>query len=315
MSDEHRTVRLVGIRFAGDGTNLFEFAPLKGDALPGFAPGAHIDVFLPNGLSRQYSLCNGPADAGLYVIGVKLDRNSRGGSRYMHEQLRTGALLEISAPRNHFELCETAPHSVLIAGGIGITPIACMVERLKAIGGSWELHYSVRHRDEAIFLDRLAGPALHLHVDAEQPEGGYVDVAAIVAAAAPSSHLYCCGPAQMLDAFEVAASSRPSSKVHLERFGATVDAAKQGGFTVTLAKTGQRLKIAPGETILEAVRACGVPARASCEQGVCGACETRVLGGLPDHRDSLLSSDEKLTNDVMMICCSGSLTPELVLDL
>lgn len=310
---EFLEARLVAIRWAADATLLFDLVPLSGGMPPGIEPGAHIDITLPNGLVRQYSLCNSPAERDRYVVGVKLDRASRGGSAYMHEKLRVGTVLEISAPRNHFALNESAPHTVLVAGGIGITPIACMAERLAALGRPHELHYSVRERAEAMFQDRL--PGMHLHVDAEHPAGTYMDIAAIVRAAPADAHLYCCGPAPMLDAFVAACADRPADHVHVERFSANIDVASSGGFAVQLARTGRSVQVEPGQTILDAVRACGVNVRASCEQGVCGACETRVLQGTPDHRDMLLSAEEKAANDVMMICCSGSLSPRLVLDL
>ncbi|WP_423458590.1 PDR/VanB family oxidoreductase [Ottowia sp. VDI28] len=314
MDPQGFQVKLVAIRLAAEGTMLFELKKLDASPLPPFTAGAHIDVTLPNGLVRQYSLCNGPLDTDCYVIGVKRDRNSRGGSAYMHDTLRVGAVLEVSAPRNHFELDESAAHTILIAGGIGVTPIACMADRLSALGKSYELHYSVRLRDEALFLDRLPS-SLNLHVDEEQPPGQFLNLAGIVSRAPAATHFYCCGPGPMLDAFVVATAGRPEGHVHLERFSADIEVAAEGGFSVELARTGCTVKVEPGQTILEAVRTCGVQVRASCEQGICGACETRVLQGTPDHRDTLLSSEEKAANDVMMICCSGSLGPRLVLDL
>ncbi len=314
MSDADIPVRLVAIRHAAEGTHLYEFAALDGGTLPPFEPGAHIDVCLPNGLTRQYSLCNSVHENDRYVVGVKLDRNSRGGSRYMHESLRVGATLSVSAPRNHFALVSDAPAYVFIAGGVGITPIACMISRLSSLGQPWTLHYAVRTRAEAAFLDQLQGPGLHLHVDTEH-NGEVLDVNLAVASAPRDAHLYCCGPTPMLDAFEQACADRAPEFVHLERFSSDVAPAVEGGYTVELTRSKRSVEIAPGQTILDAVRACGVNVRASCQQGVCGACETRVVAGLPDHRDTLLSPEERAANDVMMICCSGSLTKVLALDL
>ncbi|MDB5942817.1 MAG: ferredoxin [Ramlibacter sp.] len=309
-------MRLSAIRYAAAGINLYEFTALDGDALPAFSAGAHIDLHLPNGLVRQYSLCNPPHERRHYVVGVKRDINSRGGSRCVHDELRAGSVLQVGGPRNNFELHEDAPHTVLIAGGIGVTPIACMVERLRVLGRPFELHYSVRRREEAAFLDVLPGDGCHLHVDAEHG-GAPLPVAQIVAAAPAGAHLYCCGPGPMLDAFEAAAaaSGRPPALVHIERFSPVQPAAVAGGFTVKLARSGGSAYVAPGQTILETLRARGIDVPASCEQGVCGTCETRVLAGTPDHRDSLLSEDERRANDVMMVCCSGSKDDLLVLDL
>lgn len=306
--------RLTAIRYAGEGIHLYEFSPVDGVAFPPFTAGAHVDVHLPNGLVRQYSLCNPQHDRQRYVVGIKRDPASRGGSSYAHEQLKVGALLQLGAPRNHFALREDAPHSVLIAGGIGVTPIACMAQRLHAIGASFEVHYSVRRREEAAFLDVLAGPGLHLHVDAEQG-GAPLPLQRIVAAVPATAHLYCCGPAPMLDAFESACAGRPAGHVHLERFAANARPAAEGGFVVQLARSGRSVHVPAGCTILEALRQQGVQVQASCEQGICGSCETRVLGGRPEHRDALLSDQEKQANQVMMVCCSGSRDPVLVLDL
>jgi len=307
-------MRLAAIRYGAAAINLYEFVPLDGVALPSFSAGSHVDVHLPDGLVRQYSLCNPQGETHRYVVGVKRDANSRGGSSFLHDQLRVGMVLQLGAPRNNFPLHEDATASVFIAGGIGVTPIACMVDRLRQLGRAWELHYAVRRRDEAAFLRELAGDGLHLHVD-EEHGGAPLDVAAIVRFAPAQAHLYCCGPAPMLDAFETAAKERPAALLHVERFTPAQAAALEGGFTVKLARCGRSLSVAPGHTILETLRAAGIEVPASCEQGICGTCETRVLGGTPDHRDSLLSDDEKQANKVMMICCSGSKQDLLVLDL
>jgi tetrachlorobenzoquinone reductase len=313
-ASEPLRLRLTAIRYAAQDTHLYELQAVDGSALPPFSAGAHIDLHLPNGLVRPYSLCNAPDETQRYVVGIKRDPASRGGSRYIHDELRVGALLQVSAPRNHFPLDEAAPHSVLIAGGIGVTPIACMAQRLRALHASFEVHYSVRRREDAALLDLLDGPQLHLHVDAEHG-GRPLDLAAVVAAAPPGAHLYCCGPAPMLDAYERAAAHLPRAQVHLERFAAAAPASTDGGFTVQLARSGRSVQVTAGCTILEALRQHGVSLQASCEQGICGSCETRVLAGRPDHRDALLSDTEKQANQVMMVCCSGSKDPVLVLDL
>jgi vanillate O-demethylase ferredoxin subunit len=284
--------------------------------VPRFTAGAHVDLHLPNGFVRQYSIANSEDERDRYVLGVKREAAGRGGSRMIHDELRVGTVLQVGAPRNNFQLIETAAHSVLIAGGIGVTPIVSMVARLRSLGRSWELHYAVRRQSEAAFLDELraGGGAIHLHVDEEQ--GGVLDVARLVGAASKEAHLYCCGPTGMLDAFTAAASARPAPSVHLEYFTASVPSpAVEGGFIVELARSKLQVSIPPGKTILEALRAHGVVVPSSCEQGICGSCETRVLEGKPDHRDLLLSDEEKAANEFMMICCSGSRSAVLVLDL
>lgn len=306
-------LRLHRVEYAATGVYLLELRWPEGGELPAFSAGSHVDLHLPNGLVRQYSLANAPRERTHYLLGVKRDPKSRGGSVSIHDDLRVGQLLTVSLPRNHFPLDEEAPVSVFVAGGIGITPIASMVQHLKWLGHSWQLHYSVRTRDDAALLDRVAGAGLQLHVDAEA--GALLDIGAVLAAAPADAPLYCCGPAPMLDAFEAAAKALPGRRWTVERFAAAAPSASSGGFTVRLAATGRTLPVAAGQSILDALRGAGLSVRASCEQGICGTCETRVLGGTPDHRDSLLSDEEKRTNEVMMICCSGSLSEELVLDL
>jgi len=308
-------MRLTGITYAADQVHLYEFRPVSGAPVPRFTAGAHVDLHLPNGLVRQYSIANSEEQRDRYVLGVKRETAGRGGSRFMHDELRVGAVLAVGGPRNNFPLVEAAAHSVLIAGGIGVTPIVSMVARLRSLGGSWELHYAVRRRSEAAFLDELRagdGP-VRLHVDEEQ--GGVLDVARVVGSAVQDAHLYCCGPTPMLEAFTVASAARPTHQVHLEHFSAAIAPPVESGFVVELARSKLLVSIPPGQTILEALRAHGLKVQTSCEQGICGSCETRVLAGEPDHRDLLLSPEERATNEVMMICCSGSRSTVLVLDL
>jgi ferredoxin-NADP reductase len=308
-------LRLTAIRYAAVDTHLYEFAAPHGAELPPYEPGAHVDVHMPGGLMRQYSLARPWVKGEPYLVGVKLDRGGRGGSKYLHEDARVGQVFEIGGPRNHFPLAEDAPHTVLIAGGIGVTPVWCMAQRLAERSLPFELHYAVRTRADAAFLHELEkmSPAARLHVDEEA--GGVLDVARIVAGAPKDAHLYCCGPGPMMQAFEAATAGWPEGQVHVEYFSAPAPAPIEGGFTVVLAKSGREFAIGPGVTILETLRKAGMTVVASCEQGVCGTCETRVIEGIPDHRDLLLTPAEKASNRTMMICCSGSLTDRLVLDL
>jgi tetrachlorobenzoquinone reductase len=306
-------LRLARIEYAATATHLLEFRDPGGALLPPFEAGAHVDLHLGNGLVRQYSLLNAPGERHRYVVGVKLDPRSRGGSQWIHHALRVGQRLEVGLPRCHFPLDETAPHSMLIAGGIGVTPIASMVQRLRVLGRPYSVFYSVKRRDEAALLDLLEGPELSLHVDEEQ--GCLLDIAGLVAGVAQGTAAYCCGPAPMLDAFEAAARERPGLAWRTERFTAQEEAACGGGYRVKLAKSQRMVLVSEGQTLLQALREAGLSVPASCEQGICGTCETRVLSGRPDHRDALLSDDEKRSNRTMMICCSGSLDDEIELDL
>jgi vanillate O-demethylase ferredoxin subunit len=315
-TDETIDVRLTAVHYGAAGTNLFEFRKVDGADLPPFTAGAHVDVNLPNGVIRQYSIASSQADRTRYLLGVKLEANGRGGSRFLHEQVRVGQVLTLSAPRNHFPLNESAALSILIAGGIGITPMLCMLDRLHTLGRDFRLHYAVRVREEALLGHVDANDSRVLpHVDSER-QGQVLDIAGIVAAAPADAELYCCGPAPMLDAFEAACASRPAERVHLERFSAPdVVAATGGAYTVELARSKRSITVLPGRTLIQALQGAGIKVKVSCEQGICGTCETRVLAGTPDHRDSILSDSEKAANDTMMVCCGGSLSPTLVLDL
>lgn len=309
-------MRLTAIIYGSEGTNLFEFRMLDGSDVPPFSAGAHVDVHLPNGTIRQYSIASAQADRTRYLLGVKLEDKGRGGSRFLHNDVRAGHVLKIGVPRNNFALNEQAASSILIAGGIGITPILCMIDRLKTLGRDFHLHYAVRARAEALLAQVDEDDArVRLHVDSEH-DGRFLDVAAIVAAAPADAELYCCGPAPMLDAFEAACATHPTARVHLERFSAPDNVAATGGaYTVELAKSNRSITVQPGQTLLQALTAAGLTIKVSCEQGICGTCETRVLAGTPDHRDMILSDEEKASNTSMMVCCSGSLGSTLVLDL
>ena len=308
-------VRVSAIRYAARDTHLYEFTPLDGRPLPPYAPGAHIDLHLPNALVRQYSLITAEPDPGSYSVGIKRDPASRGGSRYIHDELRVGKTLKISAPRNNFPLVEDADHLVLLAGGIGITPIWCMVQRLEKLGRSWELHYACRSRSDMAFLSVLeAMSSSRFHFD-DESEGKFLDVASIVAKAPKGAHLYCCGPTPMLKAFEAATADWPREQVHIEYFTPKQEAAKTGGFTVELARSGKEFIIPEGKSILQVLLDAGVDVDYSCELGICGACEQRVISGIPDHRDAILTEEEQASNTKVMICYAGCKSERLVLDL
>jgi tetrachlorobenzoquinone reductase len=313
-------LRVKRISFEAETINSYELVSPTGEDLAPFTAGCHIDVHLPNGMIRSYSLLNDPSETRRYVIAVNKDEIGRGGSKFIHETIRVGDIVTISHPRNNFALCESATHSVLIAGGIGITPLLSMIRRLESLGRSWELFYAARTRLSAAFVDDLsaicpdAGGRLHVNFDKE-PSGRMFDLSAIVKAAPSDAHLYCCGPVPMLEAFEAAAADRPGDHVHVEYFKAREKPALEGGFEVRLARSKRTIKVSAGKTILDALLEAGIAANYACTEGVCGTCETRVIEGIPDHRDLFLGKEEQAANNTMMICCSGSKSPILVLDI
>jgi vanillate O-demethylase ferredoxin subunit len=274
----------------------FELVDPNGAPLPPFSAGAHIDVHV-GGLVRQYSLCNSPAETERYVIGVLLEPDSRGGSLAMHA-LEEGELLEISAPKNHFPLALGAKHTLLIAGGIGITPLLAMAEQLAADGESFELHYATRSATRTAFRDRLAAqhlvPHTRLYWD-DTPEAR-LDLAALLANPAAETHLYVCGPGGLIDAVlaQARAGGWEEAQLHREYFGAApLDSAADGAFQVELAQSGRVVEVAAGQTVIAALRDCGLDVPTSCEQGVCGTCLTKVLAGEPEHLDNYLTAEER----------------------
>lgn len=319
--DKQLKLRVQAIRYHAQGVRSYELRSPHGADLPEFTAGSHIDLALKNGLVRSYSLANSSGERHRYVIGVQRDPASRGGSTYIHDELAVGDLIEVSAPCNNFELVKDASPSVLVAGGIGITPLLSMARSLTADRRPWQLHYAVRGRDQLAFVDDLleleteagSDASVSFHVDAEV--GGVLDIRSIVDRAPEGAQFYCCGPTPMLDGFAVATASIPESHRHVEHFTNDEAPNTDGGFEVELATTGTVVEVQAGETILDAVKAVGVDVDYSCMEGVCGTCETRVLQGVPDHRDQVLTDREKAANDVMMICCSGSTGSRLVLEL
>ena len=306
------------IRLEAADIHAFELVAADGRPLPPAAPGAHVDLDLPGRLRRSYSLFGGVA--GSWNIAVKREAAGRGASAWLHDKARVGQVLQAHAPVNDFALDESAPASVLVAGGIGITPILAMVERLAALGRPWRLHHVARTEKHLAFRERLralaaaSGGELHLHVSADS---GRPDLRAIAAAAPAGAQLYACGPAAMLDDFvaATAAAGIEPARCHVERFGATTAPAAAGGFAVELARSGQVLQVPRGRSVLDVLLDHGVDVAYSCMQGICGSCRVGVRAGVPDHRDDCLGEDERASNAVMMVCCSGARSERLVLDL
>lgn len=320
MSSEVLQLQLRSITYRASAIVSFELRSPTGAELPPFSAGAHIDIQLPGGITRAYSLLNPQDERHRYVVAVNRDAKSRGGSVYMHDSLKVGAMLPISGPRNNFPLREDASHSVFIAGGVGITPILCMLDRLTKLKRPWTLYYCARTRADAAFLDTLTrykttgAGNVNLNFDQGQV-ANMLDIAGAVAAAPAGSDFYCCGPIPMLESFEKATASQPSERVHVEYFAAKEAPMAEGGFVVECVRSAKTVTVPRGMTILDALLEAGVDAPYSCMQGVCATCEVKVLEGIPDHTDLVLTKEEKASNKVMMICCSGSKTPKLVLDL
>jgi vanillate O-demethylase ferredoxin subunit len=299
---------------------VFELVPSEGARLPPFDPGAHVDVHLGEDLVRQYSLCNAPHQNDAYVLGVLKDPASRGGSAAMHG-LQVGQRLSVGAPRNNFPMAREAERSLLFAGGIGITPLLCMAERLAKDKADFRLHYCTRSLARTAFVERIATSAfadrVSFHFDTGEAEQK-LDIDAVLADATAGTHLYVCGPAGFMDWVLDAARARgwPEDQLHKEYFAAApIQADEDRPFDITIASTGATFSVAPGQTVVEALQQNGIGVPVSCEQGVCGTCLTRVLEGEPDHRDMFLTDAEKAKNDQFTPCCSRAKCSRLVLDL
>ena len=298
---------------------VLELAATDGGALPSFEAGAHVDVEVGPGLVRQYSLCGDPARTDRYRLGILLEPASRGGSSAIGQRFHVGERIRIGAPRNQFALAPGAPASVLLGGGIGITPLLAMAHQLHEAGSPFALHYCARSRAQAAFLDELAAAAyagqVHLHFDDEDP-AQRLDPARDLPAPGGGAHLYVCGPSGFMDwvLSAAAALGYPQEQLHKEYFGALPDASGDA-FDVELARSGRVVAVASGQSIVAALRAVDVRVEVSCEQGVCGTCLCDVLAGIPDHRDAFLTDEEKAANDQMTLCCSRARTGRLVLDL
>lgn len=315
-----QTVKIVSKEPAAEGVMRFELRPTESGCLPEFSAGAHIDVRLPNGAVRQYSLCNDPSERDRYEIAVLLDPSGRGGSRSAHVDLSTGDLLQISVPRNQFPL-HPARHSILLAGGIGITPMLSMAEQLTQDGASFELHYCARSNARMAYKDRIlrshyAGQT-YFHFDDGDPIQRF-DANQVLAHPDVDVHLYVCGPQGFMD--YVINSARQlhwaDTSIHFEYFSAPkVTANGRGEFEVQLASSGMLIKVPAGKSIAQALGDAGIAVPLSCEQGICGTCLVGVLDGIPEHRDYYLSEDAKATNRQVTLCCSRALSPRLVLDL
>jgi ferredoxin-NADP reductase len=302
-----------------DGVVLLDLAHPEGEDLPRWEPGAHIDLLLGDGLTRQYSLCGDPRDSGVWRVGVLLDPNSRGGSRYVHEKLAEGTTVRVRGPRNHFPLVD-APRYRFIAGGIGITPIAAMIEAVQSSGSDWTLLYGGRTRASMAFAEELAERYPERVTVWPQDERGLLDLESLFKEPEDNTLVYCCGPEPLLAAVEQHCAHWRAGILHIERFAAKAPTAEQAAealeqFEVVCQRTGVTFEVTSDKSILEILEEADIPIMASCYEGVCGTCEARVLEGTPDHRDSVLTDAEKDAGEVMLVCVSRSRTERLVLDL
>ena len=298
---------------------VLDLALADGAALPAFEAGAHVDIHVAPGLVRQYSLCSDPADASVYRLGVLKDPDSRGGSVGVHEALVEGREVQISTPRNLFPLAADARRSILLGGGIGITPMIAMAHALYQQGADFELHYCGRSRSRSAFLEALASAPFAdrvvTHFD-DEDAAQRLDLQAVLGAGSTGTHLYTCGPSGFMDWVISGALQQGYAEdhIHKEYFQVEVDASG-ASFEVVAARSNKTVQVAEGQSILDALAQVGIKIDISCEQGVCGTCMCEVLEGEPDHRDVYLTDEEKAANDQILVCCSRAKSNKLVLDI
>jgi ferredoxin-NADP reductase len=308
-------VRVRAMRWETSGVLSLELSAVDGALLPRFEPGAHVDLRLPDGTLRQYSLCGDPSDRSHYRLGI---RAVGGGlsSTFVHRKLRPGELVTVSAPRNNFPL-EDAERYIFVAGGIGVTPLIPMMRQAGAHGRPWTLLYCNKRDSDAPFLDeiRALGGAISLH---SSEAGTRLDVKAQLAAAQPGAMIYCCGPEGLMTAVEEATAAWPQDAVRFEWFAprSRADEGASGSFEVVCNVSGLTLTVPEDRTVLDILNDAGIEVPCSCQQGICGTCETRIVSGEVDHRDSILSSAERAANQTMMTCVSRAKAgSRLVLDI
>lgn len=301
---------------AAEGVVVLGLADPDGADLPEWTPGAHIDLVMGDGLTRQYSLCGSTTDRSQWRVGVLLDPESRGGSRFVHEELREGSTIRVRGPRNHFPLVGSSRYQ-FIAGGIGITPILTMVGAAQARGADWQLLYGGRERASMAFVDELERHGERVTVW-PQDEQGMLDLDSVLSEPQQDTLVYCCGPEGLLGAVEEACRPWPEGSLHIERFSAKAVEAPADAldtFEVECQRSGVTVTVPADRSIYEVAEEAGIDVLGSCMEGVCGTCECDVIEGEPEHRDSVLSEAEKARGDTIMICVSRSRSERLVLDI
>ncbi|WP_233495613.1 PDR/VanB family oxidoreductase [Geodermatophilus sp. TF02-6] len=315
VSADVATLRVTGKRLVAEDVLTLDLASPTGHRLRDWAPGAHVDLVLPNGVTRQYSLCGDRWDPFTYRVGVLREPAGRGGSAYVHGELDVGDLVGVGGPRNNFPLVPSERY-LFVAGGIGITPLLPMVHQADLLGADWRLLYGGRRRASMAFLDELGRYGERVQV-VPQDEFGLLDLPAFLGAPRPDVKVYSCGPAPLLAAVETVCADWPPYTLRTERFAGEelTGPVRQAPFDVELARTGVTVTVPADTTVLDAVGAAGVEVLSSCRQGICGTCETTVLAGEPDHRDALLDDQERAAGDCMFICVSRARSDRLVLDL
>jgi len=314
---ERREARLVAMRYGAEDILLYEFAPTDGAGCEVVTAGAHLDLVLPGGEVRQYSLISTLCSAEHYVVAVKREATGRGASRWLHDSARVGGVFQIGRPRNLFALEEGATPVLLLAGGIGITPLYGMYRELRARQVPVHLHYWCKSPQQALFHRELANdPQVSLHYSRSAEGTQALPLAQVLGDAAADARVYCCGPERMIAELDQLTAGWAPGRVRVERFkAAEAPPPSAGNFSVVLARSGRELEVRAGESVLDVLRDADVDVMYSCEQGICGACEVKVLDGTPLHRDSVRSAQSHAQLGTMMVCCSGAACARLVLDL
>jgi ferredoxin-NADP reductase len=314
-SEYEADVRVVDKEVAAEAVVTLVLRAINDDPLPAWEPGAHVDLILPDAPTRQYSLCGDPAERRAYRLAVSRDPNGSGSSTYVHDRLQTGEIVRIRGPRNNFPLVES-PRYLFIAGGIGITPLLPMVAAASARDADWCLVYAGRRRGTMAFLGELAAYGDRVVIRPSE-ETGRPDLHTLLSAPRRDTLVFCCGPERLIAAVEQCCEVWPAQALHVERFTpkSVQPMEADGSFEVVLRRSDLTLTVPPGRSILSVVEEAGIGVVSSCARGTCGTCETRVIEGKPDHRDAVLNQEERAADDCMMICCSRSKGPRLVLDL
>jgi ferredoxin-NADP reductase len=311
--------RLHAIVLEADGIASFEFRRAGGGELPPFSAGSHIDVHIASGCVRQYSLCNDPRERHRYVVAVLREESGRGGSKAMHDELRIGQSLTLSTPRNFFPLARDARRHLLIAGGIGVTPMMAMLAELQSQQSEFFLHYCTRSPERTAFRERVEALAevgrAAIHYDGGELSRG-LDLTALLRQHQAGTHVYYCGPAGLMRAASAAAAHWPAGSVHAEHFAAPAASAAHAPnspFRIQLARSGLDLEVPANKSIVDVLRENDVFIETSCTQGYCGTCLTRYLAGEPEHRDTVLDDDDR--REFVLVCCARARTSTLQLDL
>ena len=303
-------------RSVADGVVALTLAAPDGVELPAWTPGAHVDFVLDHDLIRQYSLCSSPSEPDAWRVGVLRAPDSRGGSEQVHDLLAPGTIVRVRGPRNHFPLVASRRY-LFIAGGIGITPLLPMIAEAEAAGADWRLLYGGRERASMAFLDELAQYGQRVMI-VPQDEQGMLDLESVLGTPELDTLVYCCGPEGLLSAVEKFCEKWPPGSLHFERFSAKPQepaTEAESSFELVLQRSGLTLQVPPDKSVLTVVREAGVSVLASCLEGVCGTCETEIIEGDVDHRDSILNEEERASNEYMMVCVSRCRSPRLTLDL